>query len=92
MTFAELNKIIEENNIPHDVKLMSDSGWECGASDMDGVYYNKEKNEIVFTQRTQTRDNLFDNDGKWCERIRDISYGNDYVALTHCLASWEYED
>ena len=69
MTFAELNKIIEENNIPHDVKLMSDSGWECSATDMDGVYYNKEKNEIVFTQKTQELDGWFDNNDDWHERI-----------------------
>ena len=83
MTFAELNKIIEENNIPHDVKLMSDSGWECDATDMDGVYYNKEKNEIVFTQSTKTID--YWDDGK----IIDEPYRHGYVALTHCLPSWE---
>lgn len=82
MTFAELNKIIEDNNIPHDVKLMSDSGWECSATDMDGVYYNREKNEIVFTQSTKMID--WD-DGK----IIDEPYGDGYVALTHCLVSWE---
>lgn len=92
MTFAELNKIIEDNNIPHDVKLMSDSGWECSATDMDGVYYNKEKNEIVFTQNTQIKDDWFKNDGKWCQQIVDEEYGNGYVALTHCLASWEIEN
>ena len=70
MTFAELNKIIEENNIPHDVKLMSDSGWECSATDMDGVYYNREKNEIVFTQHTMMCD-------------VELTYGDGYVALTH---------
>ena len=85
MTFAELNKIIEENNIPHDVKLMSDSGWECGATDMDGVYYNREKNEIVFTQKTMQRDY----DDNLNDVMVEISYGNGYVALTDCLASWE---
>lgn len=89
MTFAELNKIIEENHIPHDVKLMSDSGWECSASDMDGVYYNKEKNEIVFTQKTQTIHEWLDNNDEWCEEIVDEEYGDGYIALTHCLASWE---
>ena len=88
MTFAELNKIIEENHISHDVKLMSDSGWECGASDMDGVYYNREKNEIVFTQYTQTKEDWLDNNDEWYEQIVDKEYGDGYVALTHCLASW----
>ena len=85
MTFAELNKIIEENNIPHDVKLMSDSGWECSATDMDGVYYNREKNEIVFTQKTMMRDY----DDEYNEFMVEKTYGDGYVALTHCLASWD---
>ena len=50
MTFAILKQIIEQNDIPEDVQLMSDSGWECDATHMDGVYYNKSKNLVVFTQ------------------------------------------
>lgn len=50
MTFEQLNKIIKENNIPENVHLLSDSGWECDATEMDGVYYNKKYNVIVFTQ------------------------------------------
>lgn len=50
MTFDILQKIIKDNNIPSNVHLMSDSGWECDATEMDGVYYNESKNEIVFTQ------------------------------------------
>lgn len=50
MTFKLLQKIISENNIPEDVHLMSDSGWECDATDMCGVYYNETYNIIVFTQ------------------------------------------
>lgn len=50
MTVKELNRLLTANNIPEDAILMSDSGWECGASDMDGVYYNSKENIIVFTQ------------------------------------------
>jgi hypothetical protein len=50
MTFKELEDIMIKNNIPKNVKLMSDSGWECCATDMNGVFYRKKKNEIVFTQ------------------------------------------
>lgn len=50
MTFAILKELIEKNNIPEDVRLTSDSGWECDATDMDGVYYSESRNEIVFTQ------------------------------------------
>lgn len=60
MTFELLNKIVEENNIPKDVKMMSDSGWECSETEMDGVYYNKEKNELVFTQSGNVSDSWFE--------------------------------
>ena len=41
MTFEQLSNIIAENNIPHDVELQSDSGWECCETDMNGVYYDE---------------------------------------------------
>lgn len=50
MTFKMLAEIIKTNNIPEDVHLTSDSGWECSATEMNGVFYSKEKNKIVFTQ------------------------------------------
>ena len=50
MTFDILQKIIKKNNIPRNVHLTSDSGWECNATEMDGIYYNQSINEIVFTQ------------------------------------------
>lgn len=50
MTFKKLKQIFIENNIPEDVILKSDSGWECDPTDMDGIYYNKEDNIVVFTQ------------------------------------------
>jgi hypothetical protein len=50
MTFAILKKIIEKYNIQEDVTLYQDCGWECGATVMDGVWYNAKKKEIQFTQ------------------------------------------
>ena len=50
MTVKEFNKIVQDNNIPDDITMMSDSGWECCESDMDGVYYNEENKLIIFTQ------------------------------------------
>ncbi len=50
MTFELLSKIIKENNIPKDVRMMSDSGWECSETNMDGVFYNKNENVLVITQ------------------------------------------
>lgn len=64
MTFAQLNKLIEIHHIPSDVTLMSDSGWECDATPMDGVYYDEEDNVIVFTQYIHSTDHYFD-DKKW---------------------------
>ena len=65
MTLELLNKIIQANNIPPNVKLMSDSGWECCATDMDGIWYNAEENIIVFTQRPQSYDKDYFNNTKW---------------------------
>jgi len=50
MTFEKLKELIEKYNIPSNVKLLSDSGWECDATEMDGVFYNEEENHIIFTQ------------------------------------------
>lgn len=65
MTFKELQNIIKDNNIPEDVHLISDSGWECYATEMDGVYYNKTLNEIVFTQGIYHDD--YEEDNGWKE-------------------------
>ena len=51
MTVGELFNILKQNDIPDDAVLMSDSGWECCATDTDGVYYNKSKNTVVLTQK-----------------------------------------
>lgn len=69
MTFEQLNKIIKENNIPENVHLLSDSGWECDATEMDGVYYNKKKNVIVFTQEC-TILSKYDPDNDWIWKKR----------------------
>jgi len=50
LTFEKLKELIEKHNIPTDVKLLSDSGWECDETEMDGVFYNEKENHIIFTQ------------------------------------------
>ena len=50
MKLNKLLELIEKHNIPEDVHLLSDSGWECSATEMDGVYYNQKENTLVFTQ------------------------------------------
>lgn len=51
MTYKKLKEILTRNNIPEDVTLMSDSGWECDATDMDLIYYNEKLNVVVFRQK-----------------------------------------
>lgn len=53
MTLKKLNELCKKHNINEDVKLMSDSGWECCETEMDGVYYSKKGNLIIFTQGSE---------------------------------------
>ena len=59
MKLNALLKLLEKHNIPDDVTLMSDSGWECCATEMDGVYYNSLENVIVFTQDMSNCDEYY---------------------------------
>ena len=61
MTFELLTEIIKENNIPSNVELLSDSGWECCETGMNGVYYNRSENKMIFTQEGDTY-------GRWHNR------------------------
>lgn len=65
MKLKELYEIIKKNSIPEDAILRSDSGWECGATDMDGIYYNKKENIIVFTQEFDEFDKDYYNNPEW---------------------------
>ena len=70
MTVCELINIFKQNNIPNDAILMSDSGWECFATDMDGVYYNKLENTVVFTQEISKYDSYYkSNDWVVCKKV-----------------------
>ena len=50
MTFGKLVAILEKNGISKEAEIVSDSGWECCATDTDGVYYCKEENTVILTQ------------------------------------------
>lgn len=65
MTYRLLKQLIEDNGIPYDVKLMSDSGWECDATDMDAIYYNKSTNTLIFTQSGNVGYTSYDDDDAW---------------------------
>lgn len=72
MTFKKLNNLIKKYNIPENVHLLSDSGWECSETEMCGVYYNKKQNTIVFTPSISKY-------GKYDKRNEDCIKG--FVAL-----------
>lgn len=61
MTFEKLKELIEKHNIPSNVKLLSDSGWECYETEMNGVFYNEKENHIVFTQEFHLGDEYLEN-------------------------------
>ena len=66
MTMELLCRIIEENNIPRDVHFMSDSGSEISATEMDGVFYHREENTIVFTTgESYSNDHWYDEAKGW---------------------------
>lgn len=65
MTIEKFKKIIEKFNIPEDVTMLSDSGWECSETDMDGIWYNEEEKEIVFTQKGNEYDRYYFNKPEW---------------------------
>ena len=64
MKLNKLLNLINKYNIPNDVLLQSDSGWECGATDMDGLYYNRNENVVVFTQDIDACDQYY-KDRNW---------------------------
>jgi hypothetical protein len=69
LTFEELTYLINKYKIPHNVRLLSDSGWECSATDMCGVYYNKQRNIIVFTQEFNEFEKNYTQEYGWIKLI-----------------------
>ena len=50
MTLEKMKEIMDRNGVPGNARLMSNSGWELGATDMDGIIWNPEENVIHFVQ------------------------------------------
>lgn len=59
MTVNELLNVFKQYNISNNAILVSDSGWECSATNMDGVYYDKAGNTVVFTQEFNKYDKYY---------------------------------
>lgn len=68
MKFYELVELFDKFGVSEDVKLKSDSGWECGATEMNGIFYNEKENLVVFTQTSDASDDEYS--------------GQDWVCLT----------
>ena len=64
MTYKKLKEIVEKYSIPEDVTMMSDSGWECDATHMNGIYYNAGENCMVFVQHPSSSDEYY-KDPNW---------------------------
>jgi len=67
MTYKELKSLIENNNIPENVVLMSNSGWECGATSVEVCYYSPSKNELHLVQNVLDSTRGYDEDALLCE-------------------------
>lgn len=83
MTFEKLQRIIEENNIPHDVQLQSDSGWKCCETEMDGVYYDSKERRLIFTRQGIVYERCFQEDfrilngrNKKCKNCKHLLYSD----------------
>lgn len=80
MTFEKLSQIIEENSIPKNAIIMSDSGWECNETNTDGVFYDIETNTIILTQSaycienkiSEECDRFYEYEGRTLENINKI--------------------
>lgn len=46
MNLDELCAIFERNNVPRDARFIGDLGFE---TDLECVWYNRERNEVAFT-------------------------------------------
>jgi hypothetical protein len=62
MTFNDLQEIIIKNNIPQNAVIKSNSGWECGATDIGAFYYSPSKNEIHLVQDAYGLEYEYDED------------------------------
>lgn len=73
MTLYNVLRIVESNNLPTDIRILSDSGWECSATDCDGVYYCEEKGCIVLTQDNENEYiiSFIDDDRCYCKRLEE---------------------
>ena len=56
MKINELLSLLNKHKIPLNADIQNDSGWECDATDVGGVYYNEVTNTVVLTQEIYVGD------------------------------------
>ena len=59
MELEQLKCLCKKYNIPNDVILQSDTGWECGYSDLILIAYNEKEKRIVFLSDTTSTDDYY---------------------------------
>ena len=52
MKIEEFKHLIEEHNIPDDCELLSDSGWECDSTTINGWIYLPLTNVLIGYQKS----------------------------------------
>lgn len=50
MSVEHFWKLCKQNHIPGNAIMMSDSGWECGESDCEAMFYNPKRNVVMLVQ------------------------------------------
>lgn len=67
MTYGELKYILDKNHIQDNTRFLSNSGWECDETEMNGIYYNPDKEEVWFTE------------GRWFSEIKEYKNNGFFV-------------
>lgn len=78
MTYKQLKSLIESNKIPENVVLMSNSGWESGATGVEACYYSPSKNELHLVQNVFDSTRGYDEDALRGEEEK----AHDWVLIT----------
>lgn len=82
ITVEKLIELMKENNIPMNAKLTSDSGWECCATDVESVFYDSAKNEIVLCSDDPNLERRYGQNVIYSEKKEDTGFPYDYFVGT----------
>lgn len=93
MTLELLNLICAQNNIPSNVHLTSNSGRKGGFLELNRVFYNRNLNELEFTQQISLSDMVEHSKNGWdCiynENSKDTEiFVQNCYDCKHCAYDW----